>query len=92
MTDKLLESAIAQVPALALVVSLVIAFLRHLCIRDRLLKGLAKDCHEKHAELTASVLVANEKVVEALCDNCKMLGKVSTELQNVHDHLVRVRA
>ena len=67
--DEALKEAARQVPSLAVLVILVIYFLRALDRRDSTIKSIADSCHASQASATA-----------AINENTRVLGKVGEAL------------
>ena len=74
--DEALKEAARQVPSLAVLVVLVIYFLRALDRRDSTIKSIADSCHASQAAATAAVQ-----------ENTRVLGRVG-EVLDAHRQVI----
>ena len=62
MTMDVLTEVLKQVPALAVLGYIVIQFLKHLEMRDQLLKSIGAECHDVQRQ-TSDALLENARVM-----------------------------
>jgi len=90
--DAFWVDLVKQVPALAVLCYMLMAFLGHLKHRDENDKTQQESCHNFQREMMAQATVTNTKVVTAFDRNTEALGRnneATERLANVTEDIMR---